>query len=160
MFLKFRLLPILLMLLTFIIGCQQIHNSIKIEATYPWCIVAYDSLERTPSERIKMIKDLGFTKYAYDWREKNIQDTKTELILAQENDIEIISVWIWLNPKRDSVSKLSPPNEKMFYIVDGLKLKTTFWVGLSEDYFKDLSQEESLEKSIDLIRYVSEKAKP
>ncbi len=105
-----------------------------------------------------MIKDLGFTKYAYDWRDTHLVDSKEELILAQENGIEINSVWIWLNPKRDSINELSPSNEKMFYIVNELKLKTTIWVGLSESYFKEISHEESLEKATELIKFVAEKA--
>ena len=146
-----------LLLLTFI-GCNKSSNTIKIQDTYPWCIVAYDSLERTPEERIKMMKEFGFTKYAYDWRDKHLKDSKNELILAQENGIEILSVWIWLNPKRDSIHKLSPANEKMFSIVEELNLKTTFWVGLSESYFKKINDEVSLKFATNLIKSVSEKA--
>ncbi len=149
---------ILILLLLILFGCKQKSEKITIEKTFPWCIVAYDSLKRTPSERIKMMKDLGFTKYAYDWRDTHLVDSKEELILAQENDIEIISVWIWLNPKRDSVNGLSQSNEKMFNIVNELKLKTTIWVGLSESYFKEISHEESLEKATELIKFVAEKA--
>ncbi len=105
-----------------------------------------------------MIKDLGFTKYAYDWRDRHLPETKPELILAQKNNIEILSVWIWMNPKRDSVHKLSPANEKMFKIVEELNLKTTFWVGLSESYFKKTAQQESLELATNLINYVAKKA--
>ena len=146
-----------LLLLTFI-GCNKSSNTVNIQDTYPWCIVAYDLLERTPEERIKMMKEFGFTKYAYDWRDKHLKDSKNELILAQENGIEILSVWIWLNPKRDSIHKLSPANEKMFSIVEELNLKTTFWVGLSESYFKKINDEVSLKFATNLIKSVSEKA--
>lgn len=139
-------------------GCEQNSNVIHIEDTFPWCIVAYDSLERTPEERIKMMKEIGFTKYAYDWRDKHLKGSKKELILAQENDIEILSVWIWMNPKRDSVHKLSPANEKLFKIVKELNLETTFWVGLSESYFKKTSHQESLKLATNLINYVAKKA--
>ncbi|NNK81599.1 MAG: AP endonuclease [Flavobacteriaceae bacterium] len=139
-------------------GCGN-SNEINIQDTYPWCIVAYDSLERTPQERIQMMNDLGFTKYAYDWRDRHLNNTKTELILAQENNIEILSVWLWLNPKRDSIHQLSPANEKMIEIVKELDIETTFWVGLSESYFKKLNQEESIELATNLIQSVSKKAK-
>jgi hypothetical protein len=146
-----------LLLLTFL-GCNKSSNTVNIQDTYPWCIVAYDSLERTPEERIKMMKDLGFTKYAYDWRDKHLKDSKNELALIQINGIEILSVWIWLNPKRDSIHKLSQANEKMFSIVEELNLKTTFWVGLSESYFKNLNDKESINLATNLIKSVSEKA--
>ncbi len=102
--------------------------------------------------------DFGFTKYAYDWRDTHLVDSKEELILAQENGIEIISVWIWLNPKRDSVNGLSPSNNKMFDIVDELKLKTTLWVGLSESYFKEINHDESIQKATELVEFVAKKA--
>ena len=41
---------------------------------YPWCIVAFDSLERSQSERINMLNELGFSKYAYDWRDEHLDD--------------------------------------------------------------------------------------
>ncbi|MBT8191224.1 MAG: AP endonuclease, partial [Bacteroidia bacterium] len=73
---------------------------------YPWCIVAYDSMERNPSERVAMLKKMNFSKYAYDWRDRHLESTAEELSLANENDIEIISVWLWLNAKRDSTNNL------------------------------------------------------
>ncbi len=153
-----RVRLIIVLLFSIIFGCEQNTNIISIDNTFPWCIVAYDSLDRTPQERIKMMTEIGFTKYAYDWRDRHLVDSKNELILAQENGIEIISVWIWLNPKRDSVHKLSPANENMFKIVEELNLETTFWVGLSESYFKKTTQEESLELATNLINYVAKKA--
>ena len=153
-----RILLFFLLMFSILIGCNQDSKKINIEDTFPWCIVAYDSLDRTPSERIEMMKDIGFTKYAYDWRDKHLSDSKNELILVQKNNIEIISVWIWLNPKRDSVNKLSLSNEKMFSIVKELKLETTIWVGLSESYFKETNHQESLAKATEIIRFVAEKA--
>ncbi|MGQ1785256.1 MULTISPECIES: sugar phosphate isomerase/epimerase family protein [unclassified Saccharicrinis] len=149
----------ILILLVFIYSCSSApKNKIESQDLYPWCIVAYDSLERSPSERINMLKQLGFEKYAYDWRDKHLDNTLTELNLATENDIEIISVWLWLNAKRDSLGKLSLANERFFDIIKQAKLKTTIWVSLSENFFKDLDQEKSLERATDVIRFIAEKA--
>ena len=145
-----RILTLFFLLFSILIGCGQNSKKITIEDTFPWCIVAYDSLDRTPSERIEMMKEFGFTKYAYDWRDKHLPESK--------NNIEIISVWTWLNAKRDSVNKLSLSNEKMFSIVKELKLETTIWVGLSESYFKETNHQESLAKATEIIRFVAEKA--
>ena len=158
MYRKLKRLLLCFLFLSTIVACQQKDNSISIEDTFPWCIVAFDSLERTPTERIKMITEFGFKNYAYDWRDKHLVDSKNELILAQENGIEILSVWVWMNPKQDSVHKLSPANEKMFQIVEELNLKTTFWVGLSPSYFKKTTHEESLELGTNLIQLVAKKA--
>ena len=32
-----------------------------------WCIVPFDAKNRGPAERVEMLKNLGFKKYAYDW---------------------------------------------------------------------------------------------
>lgn len=158
MFSKIKALSLYSLLLITLFGCQKDSQTIQIEDMVPWCIVAFDSLERTPENRIKMIKDFGFTMYAYDWRDHHLTDSKKELILAQENDIDILSVWIWMNPKRDSIHKLSPANEKMFKIVKELNLKTTFWVGLSPAYFKKTTHKQALELGTNLIQHVAEKA--
>ncbi len=54
-------------------SCKEMKEGqiIDQENIYAWCIVPFDSLERSASERIQMLKDLGITKYAYDWRKKH-----------------------------------------------------------------------------------------
>jgi sugar phosphate isomerase/epimerase len=120
--------------------------------------VAYDTLERTPNERIKMIKELGFKKYVYDWRDRHLNDSKDELKIAQENGIEVLGVWLWLNAKRDSLHNLSVANERMFKIIEELELKTTIWVSLSGNFFKELNHKQSLKKAVRYIDFISEKA--
>lgn len=133
-------------------------DRIKIKDAYPWCIVAYDSLERSPAERIQMVKELGFTKLAYDWRDRHLGDTSTELKLAAENDIEIVSVWLWLNAKRDSLSQLSHSNKRLFKIIEQSNLKTTFWVSFSGNFFENLNQEQSVEMATEMVDYIALKA--
>jgi len=137
---------------------SQVTERIQMRDTYPWCIVAYDSLERSPVQRISMLKDLGFTKYAYDWRDRHLQDTSHELELARENNIDIISVWLWLNANRDQLDQLSEANEKMFEIVEEFQLDTTFWLGLSPNYFEDLNEDESLKLGIQMVDWMATKA--
>ena len=125
---------------------------------YPWCIVAYDSLERSPVQRIKMLKELGFVKYAYDWRDKHLDEMESELELAKENNIEVISVWLWLNANRDSHGNLSPSNDKIFEILNKLQLKTTLWLSFSNNFFEDLTQEQSMSLAIEMIKFINIKA--
>jgi hypothetical protein len=44
-----------------------------------WCIVPFDSKKRNPVDRAKMLKDLGFTKFAYDWRDEHIPTFDQEI---------------------------------------------------------------------------------
>ena len=149
----------LFLLMVFVTSClKQKEKDHTMQQLYPWCIVAYDSLERTPSERILMLKEMGFTKYAYDWRDKHLDEMATELTLAKKNDIEVISVWLWLNAKRDSLGKLSPANERIFDIVKDLQLKTTLWVSFSNNFFEDLTQEQSMNRAIEMLKFVNKKA--
>lgn len=125
------------------------------ENIYPWCIVAFDSIERTPTQRIDMLKEMGFVKYAYDWRDKHLDEMESELELAKENDIEVISVWLWLNAKRDSLGNLSPSNDRIFESLKKLELKTTLWLSFSNNFFEGLSQEQSMSLAIEMIKFIN-----
>lgn len=114
-------LAIILILVSFYSCRNTPKEYIELQDVYPWCIVAYDSLERTPSERIAMMHELGLEKYAYDWRDRHLDSTLSELKQVRENNIEIISVWLWLNAKRDSLGHLSPANNRIFEMIRTLK---------------------------------------
>ena len=146
---------ILLINILFYASCsKQDVVSIQMDDFYPWCIVAYDSLERNPEDRINMIKDMGFVNYAYDWRDKHLFDMEREIELTVQNDIKIISVWLWLNAKRDSLNNLSPSNKKILEIVKRSKLKTTLWVSFNNNFFENKSQNESIQIAKDHIEMI------
>jgi sugar phosphate isomerase/epimerase len=135
---------------------KRIH--FEMNNVFPWCIVAFDSMERSPGERIQMLKELGFDKYAYDWRDKHLDEMENELKLAKENDIEVISVWLWLNAKRDTLGHLNPSNERIFEILKGIDLKTTIWLSFSSNYFEGITQEQSLQKATAMVEFINVKA--
>lgn len=124
----------------------------------PWCIVPYDALERTPSERIQMLKELGFDKYAYDWRDRHLDEMGKELQLAESNGIEVSSVWMYINGGSDIVGELSSSNKRIFEILSSSKIKTTIWLGFSDNYFEGLSHELSIEKGAAMVSYINGKA--
>ncbi len=156
---RFILNVVPLILLIFGTSCNNNgHSKQELTNLYPWCIVTYDSLERTPKERIRLLNEMGFTNYAYDWRDRHLEDMEEELTLAMENGIEVISVWLWLNAKRDSLDQLSPGNERMFEILEEIELKTTLWLGLSPNFFSDQAQDESLKEAVALVKFINEKA--
>lgn len=127
------------------------------ENLYPWCIVAYDSVKRSPEKRIALIKELGFSSYAYDWRQHHLGNTYQELQVAEKNEIKVMSVWLWLNAKNDRLNKLSAANEELISIVEKSGIKTTFWLSFNDNFFKGLSQEESLEKAIEYVSFIGQK---
>lgn len=137
---------------------KQTQKSINFGDVSPWCIVNFDSLERSPFERVEMIKTIGFTKYGYDWELQHLNDMKAEFEIAKENNIEIVSIFLWLNAKRDSVGKLSPSNERMLSILRDVEFKPTIWLSFSNNYFENLNQEQSLTLAIEFIKFIKLKA--
>ena len=142
-----------------IIICFSCNNNkvkyhIDVSELRPWCILEFDSLDRTPIQRIEMLKKLGFNSYSYNWRERHLEETIDEFKLANSNGIDITSTLVWLNAKRDSLGKLSPRNKKMFDNLGIVDKKPTIWLSFSDNFFKDKTQKESVEIATEMIRFV------
>lgn len=60
-----------------------------------WCIVPFDAKNRGPADRALMVRDLGFTRVAYDWREKHIPEFEQEIIEYKKNGLEYFAFWNW-----------------------------------------------------------------
>lgn len=131
---------------------------ININTIYAWCIVPYDSLERSPEERIEMLKRLGIKKYAYDWRKEHLTSMTTELSLAEKNGIDVIAVWLWIDGNSDSINGLNGSNEKVFDIVEEVGYKGQIWVGINANFFENLSDYAAVEKGAEMIAFLSKKA--
>ena len=58
-----------------------------------WCIVPFDEKNRGPAERAEMVKELGFTKVAYDWREKHVPTFEEEILQYKKHRIEFFAFW-------------------------------------------------------------------
>ncbi len=136
-------------------GCRNTEsNQPDMEKYYAWCIVPFDNQERTPEQRIEMLKELGFTAYAYDWREKHLPEMAREIQLARDNNIDITAVWMWLD-KNDAAGNLSKNNRKVLEALAETGLETQIWVSFPEDYFEGMNEEEKVEKASAMISYVS-----
>jgi len=61
----------------------------------PWAIVPYDASKRTPLERAKMLKRLGFTKVAYDWRKEHVSSFEEEILAYKQQGLEYFAFWSW-----------------------------------------------------------------
>jgi sugar phosphate isomerase/epimerase len=56
-------------------------------------IVPYDAKKRGPEERALMLKELGVTKLAYDWRAEHVPTFNAEVEAMQKHGIEITAWW-------------------------------------------------------------------
>ena len=156
---NFRTLTHLVIL--FFIGLFACTTSTKapldMDNYFAWCIVPFDNQNRTPVERIDMLKSLGFKSYAYDWREKHLSEMASEFKLATENNIEVTSIWMWIDVP-DSVGNLSDVNERVLKIIEDTGMHTQIWIGISEAYFEGMADDLCMKKSVDLVRYLSGRA--
>ena len=71
----------------------EIPENLKKENLVAWCIVPFDSKERSPEERASMVAGLGLKRVAYDWREKHVAEFEREIIAYKENGIEFFAFW-------------------------------------------------------------------
>lgn len=128
------------------------------ENLIPWSIVSFDVKERTPKQRIQMLKDLGYSQYAYGNRPKHQSTMLAELKLAKENNIKINAVWLYINLGKDKVGQLKPHSEAIFKTLEKSGLKTQIWIGFQSQYFEKLTDEQSLLEAVAMVKYLSERA--
>ena len=95
-----------------------------------WCIVPFDAAKRGPNERASMLKSLGITKLAYDWRAKDIPTFDDEVAALKREGIDLHAFWC-------PVESLKPLEEKHIAIILDLlrrhNMKTQLWVTLNQD---------------------------
>ena len=141
------------------ICCESPSSEPDMDQLVAWCIVPFDSLERTPEQRIQMLQDLGFKKYAYDWRQKHLPEMADEWMLAQEQGIEVSAVWMWLDGNQDSTGSLSSANEQVLASLASTGIDTRLWVSFHPNFFADLDQEEAVAKGAAMIGYLCQRTK-
>lgn len=60
-----------------------------------WCIVPFDAARRSPVERAAMVKKLGMTRIAYDWRAEHVPFFEEEIRQYQRHGLEFFAFWGW-----------------------------------------------------------------
>lgn len=113
-----------------------------------WCIVPFDARKRGPEERVAMLKQLGFTKYAYDWRAEHLPTFDREVGLLKANGIELTAVWFPAN--------LGPDSRALLDVIAKHKVHPQLWVTMGDPGGKD--QAEKVANAAKVIRPVAEEA--
>ena len=161
---KNKTLPIktcaVLLTIGFLIACNPVKEQLTIPKNnlVAWCVVPFDSKQRSPQQRIDMLLELGFTKFAYDWREEHLDSMEEEWAYARKTGIDIFSVWMWFNAKRDSIGKPSPNNERIFQALRNSNLQTQIWISFNENFFEGLEEDAKLRKATEMIEYLALRA--
>jgi sugar phosphate isomerase/epimerase len=157
---------LLFSVIVFFSSCNVLKNKKNTQETLfkkdnliPWSIVCFDVKERTPLQRLEMLERLGYKQYAYGYRPKHLPTMEQEWNLAKEKGIEIKAVWLYVNLYKDQIDKLRPDAEAVFENLEKTGLKTQIWVGFYPQYFDKLTDQESFNKSVTMISYLSKRAK-
>jgi hypothetical protein len=58
-----------------------------------WCIVPFDAQKRSPAARAEMVRKLGLSRVAYDWRAEHVPQFEPEIQEYQRNGIEFFAFW-------------------------------------------------------------------
>jgi len=123
-----------------------------------WCIIPYDSLHRTPSERIAMLKRLGFTQYVWDWRPQHLSILPEEIRLAREAGVKIRGAWLWIDAQTDSVGALSESNRAILAAFGEAHMPVEYWVGFHSNYFEGIDDEARVAKGAAMITHLRDLA--
>ena len=149
------------LIVVFIISCHpKQHNDNNMlfskDNLVAWCIVPFDSMNRTPEERADMLQDLGFKQFAYDWRLEHLPSFPDEIHALQKHNIKLKSVWMWIDI--DSGKILDETNEQLLQIIKSNNVQTDLWLGFSNKYFEGYSDEEKLTRAVDAVTYLNNRA--
>ncbi|MFO7669263.1 MAG: hypothetical protein R6W31_06360 [Bacteroidales bacterium] len=121
-----------------------------------WCIVPFDSVERTPEERAEMLDELGISQLAYDYRDKHIPSFKREIEVLNEHQIDLRAVWLWLDPRGDDI--LGDAGRAILETLEETGTHTELWVSFPEEVFHGLSDDQALYKAVTILSSVVEVA--
>jgi putative heme-binding domain-containing protein len=109
------------------VRAQSPANSEKLFARdnlVAWCIVPFDAKKRGPEDRVAMLKKLGFTRYAYDWRAEHLPTFDRELQLLQANGIRLQAVWF--------PAQLDADARTILDLLRKHRIKTELWITMAD----------------------------
>ena len=89
-----------------------------------WCIVPFDAKRRSPEERAHMLRDLGFTKFAYDWRAEHVPTFDEEIVAMKRAGVELTAWWF--------PAELNDDARAILAALARQDAKTQLWVSLDD----------------------------
>jgi sugar phosphate isomerase/epimerase len=102
-----------------------------------WCIVPFDAKKRGPEERVEMLRRLGITRVAYDWRANHVPQWDEEMERYNKAGIELVGFWDF--------------NDAALELMKRHKIKTQFWVMMAAQGKDQAEMVETAARQIDAI---------
>jgi sugar phosphate isomerase/epimerase/mono/diheme cytochrome c family protein len=116
-----------------------------------WCIVPFDAKKRGPEERAAMLKKLGFTRFAYDYRTEHMPTFDAEMEALKRHGIELVAWWF--------PTTLNDEGRGILEVLRRHKLKVQLWVtGGGEPTKSDEEQRARVKAEAARIRPIAEEA--
>jgi sugar phosphate isomerase/epimerase len=123
-----------------------------------WCIVPFDNLHRTPVERVAMLKRLGFSQYAWDWRQEHLKDLPAEIKISRKAGIRIRAIWLWIEGGSDTVGHLGAGNRTVLDDVKAANLSVEYWVGFHPNFFVGMDEPTRIRRAAEIMIYLRNEA--
>jgi sugar phosphate isomerase/epimerase len=123
-----------------------------------WCIVPFDARHRGPHDRVDMLARLGFTQYAWDWRDEHLKDLPEELRYSREKGVRMVAIWLWIEKGKDAVGRLSDGNRAVMASVKAAGASVDYWLGFHENFFEGLDASERVTRAAEIVAYVAKEA--
>jgi sugar phosphate isomerase/epimerase len=124
---------------------------------YAWCIVPYDTVHRTPEQRAVMLKEIGITSMAWDWRAVHLPILKEEIATLAHHAIALRSVWFWVDGGSGNI--IDDANESILRTLAETNTHTELWVSFPGEYFAGLPDSQKTQKAVKTIRFIYERAR-
>jgi hypothetical protein len=155
---KLFLISLILCLIVSLAFAQKQHVPLfSKQNLVAWCIVPYDNKERSPAERATMLKELGITQLAYDWRDKHLPTLAEEIKTLRKADIKLKAVWFWINGSGEET--LDKSNNFILKTLKENAVKTELWLSFNDNFFAELSDDEKLRKAVRAIEEINRRAR-
>lgn len=85
-----------------------------------WCIVPFDARKRGPEERGAMLRGLGLTRLAYDWRAEHIPTFDAEIEAMKRHGVEVTAWWF--------PTTLDDTGRRILAVLERHQVKAQLWV--------------------------------
>ena len=117
-----------------------------------WCIVPFDSGERTPLERAEMLNELGLKHFAYDYRDEHIPSFREEIETLKTHRINLSAVWLWVDPRWEE--PLNSAGRQILDILGETRTQTEIWLGFPDNAFDEIPDDECLSMSVEVVKEI------
>ncbi len=114
-----------------------------------WCIVPFDAKKRGPEDRVAMLKQLGFQRYAYDWRAEHLPTFDRELQLLKTNNIRLEAVWF--------PAQLDADARTILALLRKHRLKTQLWITMA-DPAPGKPQADKIAAAVNILKPIAQEA--